>query len=76
MKNMENGGRKMKPIVSFDMDMTLLDHETFQVPESARDALEKLRENYMIVLATGRDMDSHYSANLKGRFPCPIQATS
>lgn len=62
---MENGGRKMKPIVSFDMDMTLLDHETFQIPASASEALRKLKENYIIVLATGRDMDSHYSANLK-----------
>lgn len=55
----------MKPIVSFDMDMTLLDHETFDVPASARRALEKLRERYVIVLATGRDMDSHYSIGLK-----------
>ena len=52
----------MKPIVSFDMDMTLLDHETFDIPESARLALKELRKNYIIVLATGRDMDSHYSA--------------
>ncbi len=55
----------MKPIVSFDMDMTLLDHETFDIPESARLALKELRKNYIIVLATGRDMDSHYSAGLK-----------
>ena len=55
----------MKPIVSFDMDMTLLEHETFRVPESAIKALEMLRERYIVVLATGRDMDSHYSARLK-----------
>lgn len=55
----------MKPIVSFDMDMTLLDHETFTIPHSAREALERLRENYIVVLATGRDMDSHYSVELK-----------
>ncbi len=57
----------MKPIVSFDMDMTLLDHETFEVPASAVRAIEELRKNYIIVLATGRDMDSHYSAGLKGK---------
>lgn len=54
-----------RPIVSFDMDMTLLDHGTFQIPDSALKALDKLRENYIIVLSTGRDMDSHYSAGLK-----------
>lgn len=54
-----------RPIVSFDMDMTLLDHETFQIPDSALKALDKLRGHYRIVLATGRDMDSHYSAGLK-----------
>ncbi len=54
-----------RSIVSFDMDMTLLDHETFQIPDSALRALDKLRENYRIVLSTGRDMDSHYSAGLK-----------
>lgn len=48
----------MKPIVSFDVDMTLLDHRDWQIPDSALDTIEKLRENYIIVLATGRDMDS------------------
>lgn len=53
-----------KGIVSFDMDMTLLDHKDYKVPESALRALELLRENYYIVVATGRDMDSAYSAGL------------
>ena len=55
----------MKPIVSFDMDMTLLNHDTFAIPESALKALDMLREHYIVVLATGRDMDSHFSANLR-----------
>ncbi len=55
----------MRGIVSFDMDMTLLDHKTFQIPESAVKAIEKLRENYLVILATGRDMDSHHSVALK-----------
>ena len=55
----------MKGIVSFDMDMTLLDHADYKIPESAMRALEKLRENYYIVIATGRDLDSKYSAGLK-----------
>lgn len=55
----------MKGIVSFDMDMTLLDHADYKIPESAMRALEELRENYYIVIATGRDLDSKYSAGLK-----------
>ena len=55
----------MRPIVSFDMDMTLLDHETFKIPDSAMEALRLLRGRYVVVLATGRDMDSHYSRELR-----------
>lgn len=57
--------RKMKPIVSFDVDMTLLDHKNWLIPASALETIEKLRENYIIVLATGRDMDSSFSAVLR-----------
>lgn len=55
----------MKPIVSFDMDMTLLDHRINEIPDSAMEAIRRLRENYVIVLATGRDMDSHFSVGLR-----------
>lgn len=55
----------MKGIASFDMDMTLLDHATWKIPESAGRALERLRERYYIVIATGRDMDSKFSEGLK-----------
>ena len=55
----------MKSIVSFDLDMTLLDHAAYQIPQSAMDAIEKLRENHYIVLATGRDMDNHYSCRFR-----------
>ena len=55
----------MKPIVSFDMDMTLLDHSTNEIPDSAMEAIRRLRENHVIVLATGRDMDSHFSVRLR-----------
>lgn len=55
----------MKGIVSFDMDMTLLDHSEFKIPESAYRALERLRERYYIVIATGRDLDSRFSAGLR-----------
>lgn len=55
----------MKRIASFDMDMTLLDHATWKIPESADRALQRLRERYYIVVATGRDLDSKFSAGLK-----------
>jgi len=55
----------MKAIVSFDMDMTLLDHKTWKIPDSTYRALERLREQYYIVIATGRDMDSKFSIGLK-----------
>ena len=54
----------MRGIVSFDMDMTLLDHKDFKIPESAIEAVKRLRKNYYIVIATGRDMDNRYSLGL------------
>lgn len=53
-----------KGIVSFDMDMTLLDHGNWRIPDSAMEALRCLREHYYIVIATGRDMDAKYSDGL------------
>ena len=55
----------MKPIVSFDVDMTLLDHKDWAIPASAMEAIEQLRENYTIVIATGRDMDSIFSTAIR-----------
>lgn len=55
----------MKPIVSFDVDMTLLDHKDWTIPASAMETLEKLKDKYTIVLATGRDMDSSFSMAIK-----------
>ena len=52
----------MKPIISFDLDMTLLNHATMTIPDSAIAALDKLRENYCIVLGTARDMDAPNSS--------------
>lgn len=55
----------MRGIVSFDIDMTLLDHKDFKIPDSALRAIEQLRKNYYIVIATGRDLDTKYSAGLR-----------
>lgn len=52
----------MRQLVGFDLDMTLLDHKDYAIPESALEALRCLREKGTVVaLATGRDMDNHYS---------------
>ena len=52
-------------IISFDLDQTLLDHSTYSIPTSALYALDQLRDNFIIVLGTGRDMDNHYSRQFK-----------
>lgn len=55
----------MKKLVCFDMDMTLLDHATYRIPESAMKALERLRAGgHIIVLASGRDMENEFSLPL------------
>lgn len=53
----------MKPIVCFDLDETLLHHTSAAsyIPQSAMEALERMRGTCYLVLATGRDMDTHYS---------------
>lgn len=49
-------------MISFDLDMTLLDHKTGKIPDSAMEAIDRLRKSgRRIVLATGRDMDNRYS---------------
>lgn len=41
--------------------MTLLDHETWKIPDSALRALELLRRDNIIVIASGRDMNQEMS---------------
>ena len=50
-----------KKIASFDLDMTLLDHATWKIPDSAMEAIGRLRQEYIIVISTGRNMDAPYS---------------
>lgn len=45
-----------KKILSFDLDMTLVDDQTNTIPQSALDAIDKVRDRYHIVIATGRDL--------------------
>lgn len=49
-------------IVFSDLDGTILDNGLNLIPESTALAIAKLRKNgCLIVLSTGRDMDTHYS---------------
>jgi hydroxymethylpyrimidine pyrophosphatase-like HAD family hydrolase len=52
---------KKKRIVSFDLDMTLLDHKTWKIPDSAMKALELLRKDSVIAIGSGRNMDHDMS---------------
>lgn len=52
---------KKKRMVCFDLDMTLLDHSTWKIPESAMKAIEILRKDSVIVVASGRNMDHSMS---------------
>ena len=45
-----------KRIFSFDLDMTLLDHATWEIPSSAMETLERLRKDSVIVIASGRNI--------------------
>ncbi|MCI9272050.1 MAG: HAD hydrolase family protein [Dorea sp.] len=49
-------------IVSVDFDLTLFEHDTRRITPSALEAIEKLRPDYFIVLASGRDM---YTAGMR-----------
>lgn len=55
----------MKSIVSFDLDMTLLNPRTHHIPESAMEAISRLRKSCYIVIATGRDMDNYFSRQFR-----------
>ena len=64
----------MKTLISFDVDMTLLDHATYKIPDSAMEAIEALRKNHFIVLATGRDMDTYYSRQYRDQIQADATA--
>lgn len=52
-------------IISFDIDMTLLDHKDFQIPPSAMEAIQKIKEKGdIVVLATGRNLENSVSRDV------------
>lgn len=52
---------KKKGIVCFDLDHTLLDNARNEICPSSMEALARLRGDWLIVIASGRDMDNYYS---------------
>ena len=66
MINKKTGSKTdKKRIVSFDLDMTLLDQATWKIPDSAIEAVEMLRKDSIIVIASGRNMDGMVSVGYK-----------
>lgn len=56
----------MQKLITFDLDMTLLDHRDYKIPGSAMLAIEKLKKKgYKLAIATGRDMDTSSSKMFK-----------
>lgn len=54
--------RKYRGLVAFDVDNTLLDHNSWRVPDSALRGIRELQKNdYLTVLATGRNMHDQHS---------------
>ena len=50
-----------KKIISFDLDITLLNHADYKVPDSALLAIEKMKEaGHVIAISTGRDMENYH----------------
>ena len=59
---MESTSKKYKGLVAFDLDHTLLDHNTWKITPSAIKGIKKLKENgYAIAIASGRDMKNEIS---------------
>lgn len=56
-----NNLQPKKRLVSFDLDMTLLNHRNWEVPRTAMEAIERLRPHSLVVVASGRNMDAPYS---------------
>ena len=66
VKQEDNTRVNLKGIVFSDLDGTILDNGQNLIPDSTMEALDKLKANgYLIVLSTGRDMDTHYSVRYR-----------
>ncbi len=59
------GLSKMSRILCLDYDNTLFDHGTNEIPESAMEAINRVRSDYKIVLATGRYFNDLRNRSMK-----------
>ena len=55
----------MRKILCLDYDMTLYDHKANQIPQSAIEALNQVRDQYKIVLASGRYFNNSVNEHIK-----------
>lgn len=54
--------KSYRGLVAFDVDNTLLDHNTWRIPDSAVRGIRELRRNgYLTAIATGRNMHDRHS---------------
>lgn len=54
--------KKYKGLVAFDLDHTLLDHNTWKITPSTLESIEKLKaKDYLVIIASGRDMKNKMS---------------
>ncbi len=59
----ENEKAAYKGLVAFDLDNTLLDHNTWKIPDSALAGIRLLkRAHYLVVIASGRNMHDRNSS--------------
>lgn len=59
---MNHREKEYQGLVAFDLDHTLLDHNSWRITPSALEGIAKLREkNYLVAIATGRDMKNQMS---------------
>ncbi|WP_031549843.1 Cof-type HAD-IIB family hydrolase [Oribacterium sp. FC2011] len=57
-----SNNKKYKGLVAFDLDHTLLDHNTWKITPSTLESIEKLKNNdYLVIIASGRDMKNNMS---------------
>ena len=52
-------------VLSFDLDLTLLEHANMRITPSALDAINLLRDQWYIVIASGRDMNDKNVSHFK-----------
>lgn len=55
----------MSKLLCVDFDMTLFDHQARKIPESALEALDRVRGSHKIILASGRNFNESQNLPMK-----------